>query len=118
MNLWNWAGWLAAFVATVFAVRATVRFDLNAYLKDRREHLKEKIRSLCPHVNMAFHNEQPAVRSTFVSPPGTVSWHCQECGYTVYDQRIVDEQVQFWATNPDKLVERIKQIDNLAKKLG
>ena len=50
---WQWLGWIAAFIAAVVAIRATVRFDLNEWLRDRRTQREENLRALCPHVRFA-----------------------------------------------------------------
>ena len=113
----DWAGWLAALIAAAFAIRATVSFDLNEWLKDRRNQKKEQLRVLCPHVDATQQDGQPAVRSTFISPPGTVAWQCQDCGLVTHDRAWVEEQTAYWANNPNELVERMKKMDKLTKKV-
>ncbi len=115
MEIGNWIGWVLAFVATVFAIRATVRFDLNEWLNERRNQKKEQLRSLCPHVHGTYHEGQPAVRSTFISPPGTTAYQCQDCHYVTHDRAWVHENAEYWANNPVQLIERTKQIEKLTK---
>ena len=104
-----------ALVAAVVAVRATFRFDLNEWLRDRRERNKERAKALCPHVRLTTIDGEPAVQSTFMSPPGTVAWQCQQCGAITYDQAAIDESAYYWRKHPLELMERLKKIDKLNK---
>ena len=114
--LWNWAGWVLAAGAAIFAVRTTVHFDVNEWLKERRSQQKEQLRSLCPHADVTYHDGQPAVRSTFISPPGTVAYQCQDCRLTTHNRAWVEEHAANWAKHPNELIERLKQIEKLTKK--
>ena len=117
-NITTWIGWAVALLATIVAIRATVRFDLNAWLKDRSEAREERLKKLCPHVYLDMQDGQPAVGSYFVSPPGTTTWRCEQCGATVNSEQFVHDTIKFWAANPDKLLEREKKFRVLAKKIG
>ena len=118
MGEWGWLGWVVALVVSIVAIRGNVNFDVNAWLKDRREEKKERLRSLCPHVDLTHERGAPAIRSTFISPSGTTAWQCQLCGVSTYDRLSVDEQAQYWASNPDELMRRLKKAEKLARKLG
>ena len=37
-GIWEWAGWAVALIASVVAIRTTIRFDVNEWLRDRRKH--------------------------------------------------------------------------------
>ena len=112
----QWAGWLLAAGIGVFAIRTTIRFDVNEWQKERRKRQKEQLRSLCPHADITYHEGEPAVRSTFISPPGTVAYKCQDCGYTTHDRAWLEQHAANWAKNPNELIEREKQIERLTKK--
>jgi len=112
----TWGGWLLAFVATVFAVKTTIRFDLNDWLKERRNRRKEQLRSLCTHVDITQKGEDFEVRSTFVSPFGTTASQCQSCRHVTHDRAWIEENTMYWAQHPDEWVERMKQIDKLTEK--
>lgn len=114
----NWIGWIVALIATFFALRATVHFDVNEWLKDRRKHREENLRRLCPHVRTTLEDGKPAVQSTYISPPGTRAWQCQQCGHVTHDEEAIEQCSQYWANNPNELIENSKKMKKLAKKLG
>ena len=115
---WNWLFWIAAFVAAIIAVRGIVRFDVNEWLRDRRKQKEESLRALCPHVKPIYVDDKPAMRSTFVSPSGTLGWQCQTCGTFTHDEASIDENTEYWLSNPRELTKRLKKRSRLAKKLG
>lgn len=114
----DWLWWLVAVAITIVTVRATVRFDVNEWLRDRRRQKEEKLRSLCPHAVPTIHDGKPAIRGMYVSPSGTTAYHCQLCGDVMYDPGAIDEVMAYWGRNPDKLLARNKEIEKLMKKLG
>lgn len=106
-----------AAVATVFALRATVHFDLNQWLIDRRERKEGAIRALCPHAYLSEEDGTLVVHSSFISPPGTVAWQCQRCGAVTHDRNATVDNQTYWARYPDKLLEVEKKIERLTKML-
>ena len=112
-----WLGWLGALMAGVFAVRGTVRFDLNQWLKDRREQRLDAIRALCPHAYLAAEHEQVVVYSSFISPRGRYEWQCQRCGAITHDRTATTVDQRYWAENPDKLFQREETIRKLMRKV-
>lgn len=115
---WSSIIWfLVALVAIVVAIRGVVRFDVNEWLRDRRNNRKEKIKALCPHVRPTYIGEKQAVQSMFMSPPGTVAWQCQRCGMTTHDKAQVNEIARYWSENPRELLERLALIEKLSAKL-
>ena len=115
---WNWIFWVAAFVAAIIAVRGIVRFDVNEWLRDRRKQKEENLWALCPHVQPSYVDGKPAMRSTFMSPSGTLGWQCQACGRFTHDEAWIDQNTEYWLCNPKELTKRIKKRSRLAKKLG
>ena len=115
---WNWLVWLVAILVTIVVVRATVRFDVNEWLRDRRKQREEHLRLLCPHVRLVNSDGEPAICSTYISPVGTTAWQCQLCGNVTYDRSEGDEVARYWATNTNELIKRHKDMARLAKKLG
>ena len=113
----QWLGWVAAGVASVVAIRGNVRFDLNEWLRDRREQRKENLRTLCPHARFADDNGKLVLRSSYVSPPGTTAWQCQECGDVTHDHAVVDEALNYWAAHPKELHERREEIESRVRRL-
>ena len=114
----DWLGWLVAVLVAIVAIRATFRFDLNQWLRDRRQSKEEHLRLLCPHVEVVEADGQTAIRSTYVSPAGTTAYQCQLCGAVTYDSSRGLEDAQFWASNPRALIRRHKKMRRLARKLG
>ena len=104
-------------IIAAFTIKGTINFDLNQYLKDRRERQKEHYRALCPHVQIIMEKGKPAIYPTFFSPSGTTAYQCQLCGQISYDRDSLDRQTQFFANNPDELLKRQKKRAKLAKKL-
>ena len=118
-SLWTLFLAVLAFVATVFALRATVRFDVNEWLRDRRERREANLTAMCPHAVFLSDEQMPVgVRSTYISPSGTVAWQCQLCGHVTHDERNVRDTAKYWEQHPDALLERTEEIRAKAKKLG
>ena len=116
---WQWIIIALAFVSSIVAFRARISFDVNEWHKRRDEKLKSKLKSLCPHVEPIITNDGDyGIRTTYVSPAGTINWHCQRCGHTVYDESAVDENSEYWASHPKDLQARRKKVRKTAKKLG
>lgn len=116
--LWEWTGWVVAAIAATFAIRGSIRFDVNEWLKDRRKRQEEQLENLCPHIAVFKEDGKLAIRSTYISPPGTVAWQCQMCGHVTHDGHAIEQGQRYWAENPDKLAIRNKRIKKLARKLG
>ena len=114
----DWLGWLVAVLVAIVAIRATFRFDLNQWQRDRRQSKEEYLRMLCPHVRASTVDGKAALASTYVSPSGTTAYQCQLCGAVTYDASQGLENVQFWANNPEELIRRHKKMRRLARKLG
>lgn len=115
---WDWIGWVVAAIATMFAIRGSIRFDINEWLKDRRRRQEEQLENLCPHISVFKKDGKFVIRSTYISPPGTEAWQCQMCGHVTYDGHAIEQGQRYWAENPDELMKRNKRIKKLARKLG
>ncbi len=114
----GWGGWVAAAIVSIFAIRGNINFDVNQWLKDRREVRREKAKMLCPHVSLTEGDQEKyIIRSQFFSRQGTTDWICELCGTVVSSQELVDEIHQHWVKNPKELVQRLKEYNKAAKKL-
>ena len=75
---------IAAFAVFVFSIIAIIRFgfkfDLNSYLGSRKKRHLGLARLECPHMALCKTENGISFRSLFVSPPGTLSYQCQQCG--------------------------------------
>ena len=116
----SWAGWVLALLAIVFAVKATVRFDVNEWLKERRKQNEEHLRSLCPHVQVFEERGEYGVRTTYIptSSIGATAWQCEKCKKVTRDPVTAEEVTAYWAENPKALQDRHEKMKKLAKKLG
>ena len=118
-EIWSWIGWLAAGVATIVAIRGSIRFNVNEWLKERRHQKEENLRLLCPHVSAEIdENGNTVIRSQYTSPIGTAAYQCEKCGAITHDPDEPIRQGRYWRDNPKKLVERFDKMKKLAKKLG
>ena len=115
----GWGGWVAAAIVSIFAIRGSIKFDVNQWLKDRREVQREKARMLCPHADFSKKDDQGKliVRSLFTSPFGTLNYVCEQCRTVVHSEELVDETLQYWADNPEKLKQHLEEFDKATKKL-
>ena len=114
----GWLPWIITVIVGVFAIRATIRFDLNEWLRDRREHKIKALMASCPHVMIITGLEKKAVRSRYVSPVGSLAFRCEGCGMTVHTEQEIRLAVNYWNAHLDELEEKIKKRDKIAKKLG
>jgi len=113
-----WFGWaLAALLGFRLLLKGEIKFDVNAWLNKRQERKEEHLRSLCPHVQATKEDGELCLRSTYISPPGTVAWQCQKCGRWTHDDYEVNENLRWWSVNVEAFIERKKQIEKLGKKL-
>ena len=95
------------------------RSVLTEWLKERRRQTEENLTLLCPHVTWEVDNSGTVqVRSTYVSPSGTMAWQCQLCGSITNDTGHPSRVAQYWANNPKALIKRHKKMSRLARKLG
>ena len=100
------------------AVRGVIKFDVNQWLNDRRKRLEDDLRMLCPHHYFIKEDGKLIIASEFVSPPGTLAWQCQRCDHISHDKRKMDQDSKYWGKNPNALMERQKEMEKIAKKLG
>ena len=77
--MWDAIGYVAAAVmgalVTILAVR--VDFNLNDYLRDRRERRAQR---RCQHFDLEATKRGVHINLWFSSPPGTVHFYCSGCG--------------------------------------
>ena len=115
---WSWVLWIVVILAAIVVVRGTVRFDVNEWLRDRRKQKEENLKALCPHVRPDHVDGELGLRSTFLSPAGTLIWQCQQCGVTTHDQGWIDHNTRYWINHPDELTKRFRKITKLSESLG
>lgn len=114
----TWLGWIIALVTGIFAIRATVRFDVNEWLKERRKQKEAQLTKLCPHVRVSNQDGGTILHSSYISPPGTLAYICELCGDTTFDASLGQRLTEYWAKNPTALRERYKEMRRVARQLG
>ena len=80
--MWDAIGYVAfAAIAVIVAIVAVrVKFDLNDYLRDRRE---RRARRKCPHYGVkVMEGGMCLIDLWFESPTGTLDFFCHGCGLT------------------------------------
>ena len=122
-EIWVYISAAIALIAGIFAIRATVRFDVNEWLRDRREQRINRLRALCPHIRTLWEEGRTRPASAYVSPIGAVTWHCQVLWGTSGMKRrvfVADASILAYLTL-DKLAERnrgIQKVTCLSMKLS
>ena len=114
-------GWILAALAGTFAIKATIKFDINEWRKESRRIKIEQSRNLCPHVVLKPLGDDSGKwvsRSTYVKPAGTSLWTCQRCGDSTLDETALQEDVEYWASHRGEYERRMKKLVKLNKKLG
>ena len=114
----TWVGWIIALLATAVAIKGTIRFDVNKWLKERRRERERYLRSLCPNVEVFTQNGSQTVRPAHVSPVGAFAWHCQLCGNVSHDVEALRGYATYWEQNPLELSKRQKQMKKISRRLG
>ena len=106
-------------ITAVVALKFTVSFNVNEFIKDRREWKQEvriaNARALCPHVDIVEEGGEPGIRSTYISPSGTTQWQCQKCGHTTYGRDLLEDNLQSWGGDIPGLLSRLKEFSKAAK---
>lgn len=117
-DFWSWTLGIIALLATMVAVRATVQFNINDWLKERRKQREDNLLRLCPHIRFIKEDGGIRIVSTYISLPGTLAWQCQGCGDITHDRKKIEHDIEYWSSNKDKRNERSEKIKKLARKLG
>ena len=105
---------------SIIAVRFSFTFDLNRFLENRRNNLKEKARNACPHCIIIKEDRNFGFQSTFVSPPGTIQWFCQQCWLVMYsfDKKLEEERIKNFIKHPEEFDKQNKKFEKLLRKAG
>ena len=104
-------------IVGIVAVKIAITFNLNKWQESRKEIQKIKLQNICPHVSVKKRGDQIIIEDLVVSPSGTLTWHCQQCG-RIFHTRMSKDEVEYWGNNPVELMKRKKSLNKLAKKMG
>jgi hypothetical protein len=113
--LTEWAGWIFGFIATAFAIRGSVKFDVNRWFENRRKQHEKNLESLCPHFNVIKDEGEIILQPSFPSEYE----RCVNCNnYKFGVKAYVEANEKYWLENLDSLKERNQKVKALVKKLG
>ena len=105
-----------AVILAVFAVKIGVSFDLNQFLRDRKEHRLNRLRALCPHAEGRVFDNKLHIRSLMMSPDGTEKYVCAKCGFVTLGTYLSDANMERFTKDPKLLLDQEKRYGKYAKK--
>lgn len=114
----NFITLLVIVILGVVAIRISIQFDINEWLKGKKAANLTKLRNACPHVSVSNTDDgNSAWQSLFISPPGTMQWQCQQCGMTKYMQDDeIENMIKTYANDHKQFVEDSNRFHKLLKK--
>ena len=115
--IWEIALFIFAICFLGLVKKSRVIFDLNKWQETRHEKNLIKLKNLCPHMILTKVDNQWGFQSLWVSPSGTLDWHCEQCGQVSSRNRFLDDQAR-WQGDLQGLLNQIKEFDAQAKKMG
>jgi len=105
-------------ILSFIVIKISLQFDINLYLRDRREIKKNQLKSICPHTRIIdIQGKQIHMQSLFSSPVGTRHFICNQCGLVVDSDELANELIARYAKDPMKLMEKQRKFIKSAKKL-
>ena len=117
-STWEIVVVVVAIAVAFIAVRLSVSFDVNKWLKSRRERDEERLRLLCPHSRIVRIDDEYAVESYFYPLPGIMGvLGCSQCGQQIANPHIAQELSKQWVSNVKGLEGQQKEFDELRRKV-
>ena len=120
MDWWYIPVGVASAVVGMFAFRIGVTFDVNRWQEDSRKRQEQRLKNLCPHVDISDNGDgRFLVQVLFVKPRGIFQYCCTRCGLVVESPTAEDAQ-RYWSNtkNFKQYAESMKRFSRLAKKMG
>lgn len=104
----------------IIAIRVTFAFNINEYLKTRKNNIDNKIKNYCPHAYISISDKQIRVQSSFISPIGTSNYICEKCHTVVYsmDENREKQRIEGLVKNFDQYKKQERRFEKLLKKGG
>lgn len=106
-------------LAIIAIFRFGLKFDLNKYFDSKKKKHLKLARLECPHMTFLKTDEGVVAESLFVSPYGTLSYQCKQCGLVV-DYLPSDEEfkriAESFVKDPDAYDKRMKRFMKYMKK--
>lgn len=119
LSSWELIGLIFATIFAVVAIKIVISLDLNKLLDRKDKRLENKIRNVCPHVEIEpSGDKQFFIQSLFESPPGTHLWQCRKCGLVRNNRGDYEKEYAYWGEHLDEYLSRMKEFEKLLKKGG
>lgn len=106
-------------LAIIAIFRFGLKFDLNKYFDSRKKKHLKLARLECPHMTFLKTDGGIVAESLFVSPYGTLSYQCKQCGLVVDCLPSDDEFkriAESFGKDPDAYNKRMKRFMKHMKK--
>ena len=84
-----------AVIGGIFAIRLSLSFDLNQWIRERPLRRLHRAQRRCPHIETFDEVDEEGrissveVRSLFAQPPGSTTWICAQCGAEALQHQVV-----------------------------
>ena len=100
-------------------IKIQIKFNLNKWLESRMARREEKFRNICPHSRIIDHLIEGKIKlESCFALVSQSQIRCSRCGLVTSDLMMRERATNYWASNPELLVEREKKFVKLARKLG
>lgn len=106
-------------LAIIAIFRFGLKFDLNKYFDSRKKRHLKLARLECPHMTFSKTDGGIVAESLFVSPYGTLSYQCKQCGLIVDCLPSDDEfkrMAKSFGKDPDSYNKRMQRFMRHMKK--
>lgn len=104
-------------VAGMFAIRGSVRFDINEYLRDRKKSFQEKAKRACPHSYLIRSDDGTIeIQKAYHIPPRTTVWTCARCGATTISAFDWEKNVNYYRRHPGEFEKAERKFMKIGKK--
>ena len=100
-------GALGVSLGITIGLKIIVRFDFNKWQQDRLERQKEKLRTLCPHMDIVGLGDKSRVEYWFIRTD-THTYRCGRCGTYVHNPEEIENHNHLFLNNPDLLKKQVK----------
>jgi hypothetical protein len=117
-NLTNILLIIITIAISIIAIKITFTFDINKYLKNRKEDIKNRAKNYCPHAYADVVNDRFIMKSTFISPSGTTDYICERCQLIKYhiDEEDENDRIQDYINDIEKYNKQEKEFKKILKK--
>ena len=115
----EWWQWIILIFAGAVAIRVSLKFDLNQFLKERRKIKITRLQNICPHCKIEFNKDNKQIKCTpyFYSPEGTLDQVCSRCKCIVPFEENVKRICENYAKDPKRWLEQENKFIKQMKKL-